>query len=133
MPYCWILRSLNTSITFSISNINIPAVSKRLCYRCQSYLSPIKHPSPKPHHKRYIEEIKHQGSAENNGMVAPCVVRRHADACHSYSPRQHPEEVGAQCLIEIPARNCGQEDGCELVIKSVEYVTPVYCLSWGSF
>ena len=60
----------------------------------------------------------------------PRIVWRHADPRHSYGPGEHPEEVGAEGLVEVPAGDGGEKDGCELIVEGVEDVAPIYCL-WG--
>jgi hypothetical protein len=58
----------------------------------------------------------------------PRVVGSHADACDGDGPGEHPEEIGAEGLVEVPAGDGGEEDGCELVVQGVEDVAPVNCL-----
>ena len=52
-------------------------------------------------------------------------------------PREDPEEVGSEGLVEVPAGTGGEEDGCQLVLQCVEDVAPVYvlqrCLVRGIF
>lgn len=49
-------------------------------------------------------------------------------------PGQHPEQVRAERLVEVPAGGGGEEDGGEEGGQGVEDVAPVDCLcgvSWG--
>jgi len=94
-------------------------------YRGQPNPSPGQHPRPKHTHKGDIEEIKDQGTTENERVVRPRVVRRHADARDDDRPGHHPREVGAEGLVEEPARDGGEQDGGELVVEGVKDVAPV--------
>jgi hypothetical protein len=88
----------------------------------------VQHSSPEPKHKTHVEEIKDQRAAEDDRIIVPRAIGRHANACHGDGPWEHPEEVGAEGLEEVPAGDSGEEDGCQLVIEGVENVAPVYCL-----
>jgi hypothetical protein len=101
---------------FSISTFPVLASSERLRYGRQPHSPLVQQPCPEPNHKYDVEEIEDQRSTENDGMVAPCIVGRHADARHGYGPGEHPQEVGAEGLVEVPAGDSGEEDGSELVI-----------------
>lgn len=68
-------------------------------YRGQPNPSPEQHPHPKQTYNRDITEIKDQGAAENDGVVRPRIVWRHADARDGDGPGHHPNEVGAESLV----------------------------------
>jgi len=68
-------------------------------YRCQPNPSPGQHPRPKRTHNCDIAEIKDQGTAENDRVVRPRIVGRHADARDSNGPGHHPCKVGAEGLV----------------------------------
>jgi len=53
------------------------------------------------------------------------------DARDGNGPGEHPEEVGAKRLVEVPAGGGGEEDGGELIGEGVEDVAPVDCLGEG--
>ena len=48
--------------------------------------------------------------------------------CDDDAPGEHPEEIGAEGLVEVPAGTGGKEDGGELGLERVEDVAPVNVL-----
>lgn len=61
-------------------------------------------------------------------MVLPSVRRCHADSSDRDGPRKHPEKVGAKRLDEIPVRGGCEKNRGDLIVQSVEDVTPVNSL-----
>jgi hypothetical protein len=88
----------------------------------------MQHPSPKHKHKTHIKEIEDQRAAKDDRIIVPCVIRRHSNACYGDGPGEHPQEVRAEGLEEVPAGDGGEEDGGQLVVEGIEDVAPVYCL-----
>ncbi len=86
-------------------------------------------PGPNTNYERHIEEIEYKSTAEDNRVITPCIVRSHPNSGHGDSPRQHPEEVRAQCLDKEPSGRCGKQYGSNLVVQSIEYVAPINSLS----
>jgi hypothetical protein len=72
------------------------------------------------------------GTAEYDGVVSPCRGLRERDLGDDYSPRQKPEEIGAEALVEVPARGGCEENSGKLVVEGEEDKRPVDGLyDWG--
>lgn len=70
-------------------------------------------PSPCAHEERDIKEAEHERPPpKDNGVIRPRVVGRDAHLADRDRPRQHPEDVGRQRLVEVPQRSGGQEERC---------------------
>lgn len=82
-------------------------------------------PRPKQHYEADVEKVKDQSTAKYDRVKCPSIGLRHLHFCDDDRPRQHPQEIRTQRLIEIPARDGSKENGSELVVHRVEYVAPV--------
>lgn len=61
-------------------------------------------------------------------MILPGIINVDVNLRNRDSPGKNPEEVRAECLVEVPAGGSCEEDGGELVGEGVEDVAPVYGL-----
>ena len=78
---------------------------------------PLRQP-PRPESERdaHIEEIENQRPAKYDCIERPRSFFRQLDLGDDDCPRENPEEVGSEGLIEVPARAGGEEDSSELVL-----------------
>lgn len=91
---------------------------------------PPQPPRPTPQHAHHDDRVEHQRAPEDNGIVAPRGRGAHVDPGDGDGPGQHPEQVRAEGLVEVPAGGGGEEDGGEEGRERVEDVAPVDGL-WG--
>jgi hypothetical protein len=79
--------------------------SRRAMHNLKLHHPFVKTPCSNSKHRRYHEKAEHKRTTEYDGMISPRRLRSYVHSCNDHRPGQHPQQIRAQCLEEVPSRH----------------------------